>query len=162
MGEIVDLERIRKEARLREIQEALPEINLPFMQTVIRLREETELDHSMAGALGVRTVKSAFLDGMEVEYTLENRTLDSIRKIIALRVKGYKLDDIPEKELAPYLMTLMEVFITEGGRPPKVFTAAPEGITDVIGYVQDVVPIVLREMNPNLITKFGGCDFGTH
>lgn len=157
MGAVVDLEKIRREMRLNEIKADLPGINTAMMQMLIRMRADVELDHRLKGALGLRTTKSAFLDGIEIEYTLENIALDKIRKVVALRAKGYDISkDVPESELAPYLMTIMEVFITEGGTPPKVFTAAPEGIVDVIGYVQDVVPMVFINQNPNLVTNFGG------
>lgn len=156
MGEVMDLEAIRKEMRLKELKEELPDLNTALMQMVTRLRDEVELDHRLKGALGLRTTKSVFADGLEVEYTLENVSIDIIRKIVALRFKGYRIEDIPESELGPYLMTAMEIFITESGHPAKTFTAAPDGITDTIGYVQDIVPMVFVNQNPNLITNFGG------
>lgn len=161
MGAVVDLEKIRREMRLNEIKADLPGINTAMMQTLIRMRADVELDHRLKGALGLRTTKSVFADGLEVEYTLENVSIDIIRKVVALRFKGYRIAEIPESELGPYLMTAMEIFITESGRPAKTFTAAPDGITDVIGYVQDIVPMVFVNQNPNLITNFGGFGNGT-
>lgn len=157
MGAVVDLEKIRREMRLNEIKADLPGINTAMMQLMARLRDDVELDHRLKGALGLKTSRSAFMDGLEVEYTLENKSLSVIRKIACLRFKGFDITkDVPESEIAPYLVTLMEVFLTQGGRPAKEFTAAPDGVIDVIGFVQDVVPMVFINQNPNLVTNFGG------
>lgn len=155
MGEVMDLEAIRKEMRLKELKEELPDLNTAFYQLMIRLREEVELDHRLKGALGLKTTKSAMADGLEVEYTLENKSLEVIRKIVALRFAGYDVAEIPESEIGPYLMTAMQVFITEGGRPARTWTAKHGDVTDTIGYVQDVVPMVFAKI-PGSITSFGG------
>lgn len=147
MGEIVDLERLKT---LEESKEPLPELSIPMMQAMIMLREETETEHRFNIGLDGQTCKSLHLDGVEIEYTLINR-IDTIRKVISLHIPGYHIPEI-KKDLDSLLLTLFEVFITNGGRPAEEFERSTNHRDiDVIGFIQDVVPLVWKEMRPDIL-----------
>lgn len=96
----------------------------------------------------LQTVK---VDGCVFGYRLEDHKI-YMRRVIFMKVPGYKVSDISEDERARIMTAIFNVFMMPGNRPPKTKQIAP----DCLLFEQDFIPEIAVERNPNLVSKVGG------
>ena len=96
----------------------------------------------------VQTVK---VDGVVFGYRLENH-LVFMRRVIFMKVPGYKISDISEDERARIMTALFNVFFLPGGKPPVNKLIAP----DCLLFEHDFVPEIAVERSPGLVSIAGG------
>lgn len=90
------------------------------------------------------------IDGVEYGYKVEDHTGGMLaiqpfylRKIF-IKFHGYKVDEIPKKQLQPFLVSVFESMLDRGEGPPNVNKIAPDCI------------LITQRFMPDLLTKVGG------
>jgi len=96
----------------------------------------------------VYTVK---VDGVEFGYRLEDHQI-YMRRVVYMKVPGYRISDISEDERARIMTALFNVFFLPGGKVPESRQIAP----DCLLFVHDFVPDILVEKKPGLVSIAGG------
>ena len=92
-------------------------------------------------------VHTQSFDGWEVGYKIEDLGMVWRRKIF-LKCEQ-PLAEIPEDQKNPVMAAVFEVFLEKGQGPPEI-----EQISEFCVLVaQDVMPLLMTEMNPNLVSK---------
>ena len=96
----------------------------------------------------VQTVK---VDGVVFGYRLEDHKV-FMRKIIYMKVPGWKIGDLSEDERARIMTAIFNVFIMPGNKKPETKMIAQ----DCLLFEQDFVPEIAVERKPGLVTLAGG------
>lgn len=96
----------------------------------------------------VQTVK---VDGLVFGYKIEDHHV-FIRRIVFIKVPGFKVSDFSDTDRERILTAVFNVFVLPGGRTPEIVQVA----SDCLRMIQDTVPMILTERKPGLITLSGG------
>ena len=96
-------------------------------------------------------VQTVRVDGLEIGYKLEDHGVFMRRKVF-VKAPGYRMEDIPHEEIEPAIVAVMDVFFVQGAGMPSLQQIAP----DCMLVQQDVIPMLLVERNPNLVSIAGG------
>jgi hypothetical protein len=96
----------------------------------------------------VQTVK---VDGVVFGYRLEDHRV-FMRRVVFMKVPGYKVSDISEDERARIMTALFNVFFLPGGKPPEIKQIA----YDCLLITHDFVPEIAVERKPGLVSITGG------
>lgn len=96
----------------------------------------------------VQTVK---VDGLVFGYRLEDHRV-FMRRIVYVKVPGWRIEDIGEDERARILTAMFNVFLMPGNNPPEMKKIAP----DCLLFTHDFVPEIAVERKPGLVTLAGG------
>ncbi len=96
----------------------------------------------------VQTVK---VDGVVFGYRLEDHQV-FMRRVVFIKVPGYKVSDISEDERARIMTALFNVFFLPGGKTPEIKQIAP----DCLLITHDFVPEIAIERKPGLVSLVGG------
>lgn len=87
------------------------------------------------------------MSGWEIGYEIQDHDL-FIRKRIFIKCEQ-KLDEVPDNEKDPIFVAVMECFLDRGQALPDI-----EPISEFAVLIeQDVMPLLLTEKNPRLISK---------
>lgn len=86
-------------------------------------------------------------DGWEVGYKIEDMGI-TIRRKIFLKCEQ-PLEEVPDKQKDPILATVFEVFLEKGQGMPAVSQISEFAVM----VQQDVIPLLMTELNPNLVSK---------
>jgi len=92
-------------------------------------------------------VFTASFDGWEVGYKLEDHTLFLTRKVFLKCEQPFS--EIPDDQRNPIMAAVLEVFCERGQDIPQVAQISPFAIL----IEQNVMPLLLTEKNPNLVSK---------
>jgi len=119
------------------------------------------VDHQRKTALALRgmvykevnshQVQTVKVDGVVFGYRLENH-LVFMRRVVFMKVPGYKVSDISEDERSRIMTALYNVFFLPGGKVPEVKQIAP----DCLLITHDFVPEIAVERKPGLVSIVGG------
>lgn len=99
------------------------------------------------------SVFSEKVDGVIIGYKLEEHATFMRRKVF-IKVPGYKIDDVSDKEREAIMVAVMESFLDQQQGLPEIAQIAP----DCMLIQQDFLPLYLIERKPNLVTLAGGVD----
>ena len=98
-----------------------------------------------------KKIQTVAVDGLVFGYRLEDHAV-FIRRIVFIKVPGYRVEDISEDERARIMTAVFNVFIVPGSGIPEV----QQINHDAIKIAQDIVPMVLVERSPGLRSISGG------
>ncbi len=98
-----------------------------------------------------KKIQTVAVDGLVFGYRLEDHAV-FIRRIVFIKVPGYRLEDISESERARIMTAVFNVFVVPGAGVPEISRIAP----DALRLTQDIVPMVLVEQKPGLVSIAGG------
>lgn len=98
-----------------------------------------------------KKIQTVAVDGLVFGYRLESHAV-FIRRIVFIKVPGYRVEDISEDERARIMTAVFNVFIVPGAGIPEV----QQINHDAIRVTQDIVPMVLVEREPGLVSIAGG------
>ena len=133
---------LKADTRVQEALEALADYVDHNSQRITRIGEVFRKRDD------VQTVK---VDGVVFGYRLEDHKI-YMRRVIFMKVPGWKIEDISEDERARIMTAIFNVFILPGSKPPEVKQIAP----DCLLFTHDSVPEIAVERKPGLVTLFGG------
>ena len=96
-------------------------------------------------------IQTVRVDGVTFGYRLEDHRI-YMRRVVFMKVPGYKISDISEDERSRIMTALFNVFFLPGGKPPVSKLIAP----DCLFFEHDFVPEIAVERNPGLVSIVGG------
>ncbi len=96
----------------------------------------------------VQTIK---VDGVEFGYKVEDHVI-FIRRIIYIKFPGYKVEEIGDPDRERIMTAVFNVFIVPGAGMPEIGQIA----VDCLRITQDIVPLMLVERKPGLVSIAGG------
>ena len=106
-------------------------------------------------AQGGDIVHSVSLDGVEVGFCIGVNPVSDIQtRRVFLKTPGYKLSEIPKKQLEAAVISAFDVFVVTGGEPPVIAEIAD----DCLLIEQRVAMTRIMNLSPGLVSIFGGMD----
>jgi hypothetical protein len=139
---------LRPDHRLMEVCEGLRNM----VENVNRI-PDISLRNGGYKTLDKTSVFTAKCDGVTIGYKLEEHATFMRRKVF-IKVPGYKIEDISDKEREAIMVAVMESFLDQQQGLPEIAQIAP----DCMLIQQDFLPLYLIERKPNLVTLAGGVD----
>jgi len=91
------------------------------------------------------------VDGLMFYYEFQDKGL-FMRRILAVHVPGWKIEDISEDELARIQTAIMNVIVMPGNKIPDI----QQPSEDCLMFIQDFVPEIAVERKPGLVSIAGG------
>ncbi len=98
-----------------------------------------------------KEVQTVRVDGVIFGYRLEDHKV-YMRRVIFMKVPGYKIEEISENERSRIMTALFNVFFLPGNKLPTVDRINP----DCLLFTQDFVPEIAVERSPGLVSIAGG------
>ena len=91
------------------------------------------------------------VDGIVFYYEFQDKIL-FMRRILAMQVPGWKIEDIGEDERARIQVAILNVIGMPGNKIPEIIQVDD----DCLAFIQDFVPEIAVERKPGLVSIAGG------
>jgi hypothetical protein len=97
-------------------------------------------------------IKTVTVDGVKIGYRIRHLFKGYHMREVFVKVKGYKVTELPTKDREAILGAVMDAFIQEQGETPEVAVIAD----DCLKYSQTFDVVYQYERNPDLRSIAGG------